>query len=158
MHRSKQPACLVVLTIVLLAPGGMLGAQEDVAPRFDWTGAPAPAPLLLAADETSDPMTGTLQPAVAGGMSALLPGAGQFYNDQGVKGSLMLAGFVASVVYGFTAGVGDQEVCAGAAPHRVCDTHTGLNNRFWIGLGSAAGIQAWSILDAIAVANRRAGR
>ncbi len=95
-------------------------------------------------------------PAVAGAMSALLPGAGQFYNRQNTKGALMIAGMATSLIVAFTAGISEREFCSGDDPFAsACVTQPYWpNSRFWLGLGAAAGIQVWSILDAIAVANR----
>lgn len=157
--RSLESCRVVVIALVagFILSGGPLVGQEDAGPRFDWRDGVAPAPLQLAEGEADRGTGSAYEPALAGGMSYLLPGGGQFYNGQTVKGGLMLAGFTASVVYALTAGLGDREVCAGEAATRVCSTHPHWpNSRFWMGLGGAVGIQAWSILDAIAVANRRA--
>jgi len=158
MYRRRQEQLLIAVVIsAFVVPAGLLAAQEAPGPRVAWSGALTPAPTLFAADEEGDPTRPGFEPALAGGMSVLLPGGGQFYNGQNMKGGLMLAGFAASVVYAVTAGLGDREICAGQGATRVCDTQSHWpNSRFWIGLGSAAGLQAWSIVDAIAVASRRA--
>jgi hypothetical protein len=160
MHGSKNgPRLMAVAIGVIVLSSGTVAAQEDGGPRQVWPDVLAPATSLLSAEEEGEFYRPGLEPALAGGMSLLLPGGGQFYNGQNVKGGLMLAGLAASVVYAFTAGLNHREFCAGEGMTRVCQTQSHWpNSRFWIGLGSAAGVQAWSVLDAIAVANRRAAR
>lgn len=86
-------------------------------------------------------------PALAGILSAFLPGGGQFYNGQAGKGLLMLGGTAAAVTVALTAGLDtdDDDFYSGG---------TGLNGAFWAGLGVAAAIQIWSILDAVGSAER----
>jgi hypothetical protein len=160
MYPWRRTSLIVVLTLgMVLVSGGVVVAQEDPGSPIDWSSVPTVEPVSFSSGSATGDVSRAIEPAVAGGLSVLIPGGGQFYNGQNVKGSLMLLGFAASVVYAVTAGLGDREICAGDVPHQVCNTHSHWpNSRFWIGLGSAGGVQAWSILDAVAVANRRVGR
>jgi hypothetical protein len=154
---SVEAAAGLGLLLFLVSP---LGAQSSgAAAAWDAAGPDSAVAggLALAAPFTADTAQEAgagIEPAIAGGMSAfLVPGAGQFYNGQNAKGALMLSGVVASLVVAFTAGIGEKEVCAPQDMMEACATHPAWpNSRFWLGLGSAAGIHTWSILDAVAVA------
>ncbi len=72
-------------------------------------------------------------PWVAGGLSFVIPGTGQFYNGQWVKGGLMLGGAVVS------AGL----VLDGV----VCNDHSNDCPQLTIGAAAYLGIWVWSIID-----------
>ncbi|MGH7460105.1 MAG: hypothetical protein ACREMA_03635 [Longimicrobiales bacterium] len=151
MLARKGTLITVVCGIGLLqnAPADAQVANATVKAPVLEVPASEPAPV-------QDVQRTRIEPALAGGLSVLLPGAGQFYNGQKTKGTLMLAGAAASVIYAVTAGIGDDQICVGSGRTRFCEIAPyQVNGRFWLGLGATAGIQIWSILDAIAVANRR---
>lgn len=145
-----------VASIVSYSP--RVDAQLPRGSAWQWTAPPA-STVEIPTNSAEQQRQTRIEPALAGGLSAILPGAGQFYNGQKTKGLLMFAGFASAVVFAATTGLGDKEVCAGGAPSpSTCATHPSWpNSRFWIGFGGAAGIYAWSILDAIAAANRSRG-
>ena len=149
MSRLTRIAGVTIMGMAALAVVASGGAAQHLAEvRQEWPVWEMPSPLTTttALDEEDSPS----ERAFAGIASALLPGAGQFYRGERLKGAVMLSAAAASVVYALTAGIGEAEVCAGAAGQQVCQTapHQ-INSRFWIGLGSAAGVQVWSILDAL---------
>jgi hypothetical protein len=91
----------------------------------------------------------------AGLASTIVPGGGQFFKGERGKGALMLTAFAAAITYAFTAGFSDQEICVGPSTQPHCTVATNqMNGRFLIGLGTAAGIQAWSIVDAFSPRRR----
>jgi hypothetical protein len=121
-----------------------------------WVDWPASTPTSLTDTAKAEHRSQGIEPALAGGLSVLIPGAGQFYNGQHIKGGLMLAGFGASIIYAATSVFGDKEVCAMGGPQPLCNTLPAWpDRRFWIGVGVAGGIYGWSVLDAIAVASHR---
>lgn len=145
----------------LVTYSAQVGAQRVGDSDLRWADPPASAVNISDLGPAQQEET-RLEPAIAGGLSAILPGAGQFYNGQTTKGILMLQGFAASVVLAIIAGSGQEDVLCpnpeGMGPIAVCPVSVfSPNAGFWIGLGAATGVYAWSILDAIAVANRSSG-
>jgi hypothetical protein len=70
-------------------------------------------------------------------------------------GAIMLTSFAAAITYAFTAGFSDQEICVGLSTQPHCTVATNqMNSRFLIRIGTAAGIQAWSIVDALSPRSR----
>ncbi|MGH7574637.1 MAG: hypothetical protein ACREM1_05840 [Longimicrobiales bacterium] len=158
MNSARVAAIIAVASLVTYS--SPLGAQR--AGDSDWNWADPPASTVELSRDPARQEETRLEPAIAGGLSALLPGAGQFYNGQTTKGILMLQGFAASIVLAVLAGSGQEDVLCpnpeGMGPFAVCPVRVfSPNAGFWIGLGAATGVYAWSILDAIAVANRSSG-
>jgi hypothetical protein len=86
MHGTKNGQRLMAVVIgVFVLSSGRLSAQEDAGPRLVWPDVPAAATSLLSAEEEGELYRPGLEPALAGGLSLLLPGGGQFYNGQNVR-------------------------------------------------------------------------
>lgn len=160
MHTSGVIAVAVALMFLShAAANGQQGPRPDGA----WLVSAAPALELNQTGGDGGEPHG-LNSAIAGGMSAFLPGAGQFYNGQGVKGGFMIAGFAASLAFAFTQGINAYYPCSGTidgATGRLNIDECGsvdhlLNYKFWLGMGAATGVYAWSVFDAISVARQRA--
>jgi len=80
------------------------------------------------------------RPAVAGVLSALLPGLGQFYNRQWAKGAAFLVGLlVLDAVFGASIDM-ITFLTSGVQPNSL--------PRFLIGSLALLGIAIWSIVDA----------
>ena len=161
MAVSRSVLGAAALAVASILPDSGAGAQQRTALDARWSEAPVilPALEISTAEKSMAQHPARFEPAMAGALSAFLPGAGQFYNGDRTKGVLMVSGLAASVIFAFTAGRDDDEICVGAGATRLCETaRNQLNSRFWLGMGAAAGIQVWSILDAIAVANHANAR
>lgn len=115
-----------------------------------------PVPLV---PQTTD--VGEKNPWAAFLYSMLVPGGGQFYNDQGRKGILMLSGAAAGigiVVYGFS----DRQEESSESITRT-ETSTTISRRYEetgnetainIGLLIYLASSTWSLIDAPVSANR----
>jgi len=134
--------------LAVLASG--VEAQHLAEVQQEWPVWEMPNLIATSAEAPEEAGDSPNERAFAGIASALLPGAGQFYRGERLKGALMLSAAAASVVYALTAGIGEDEVCLGPTGQQVCQTapHQ-INSRFWIGLGTAGAVQVWSILDAL---------
>ncbi|MGH7574280.1 MAG: hypothetical protein ACREM1_04005 [Longimicrobiales bacterium] len=150
---ARVAGLVAVASLVAYSP--QVGAQRADDSGWNWADPPASTVDISALDPALQEET-RYEPGIAGGLSAILPGAGQFYNDQKTKGILMFGGFATSIAFAFTAGFGQlSKACAdGTGVLDSCPDGFSSNAGFWIGLGAATGVYAWSILDAIAVANR----
>ena len=84
---------LAAATLVSVAMQSSLFAQTDESKQRAEDADVRP----VAQEVMQEPYT-EKQPALAGMLSAVLPGGGQFYNGQGGKGALMLAGSAGAIV------------------------------------------------------------
>lgn len=163
-RRYSGGAALAIIAIALLAPAAAAQHvnhpdQLQVSPAN-----PVHWPLaihalesnahilrLLASDSTSArPLLD--ERSMAGLWSSFIPGAGQFYKGENAKGALMLSAFTASLIYAVTAGIGEGELCSapmGPFGQNCVPIRHDINSRFFIGLGSAAGVYVWSVVDAV---------
>ncbi len=78
-------------------------------------------------------------PWLAGGLSFVIPGTGQFYNGQWAKGGLMLGGALASTGL----------MASGVA----CFDNSNDCSQMTIGVAAYLGIWAWSIIDGARTSN-----
>lgn len=90
-------------------------------------------------------------PALAFVLSFILPGLGQFYNEEITKGITQLALVVGGYVMAFTAGI---EEVHHYDPWGRPYYETEITPWFLLGLGTAAGASIWSMIDAPLSASR----
>lgn len=150
--RKASIAATLYVIVAALPVAQPAQAQNAGSAEITWPRLAAPelgdATLSHAAGE-EDAAQDARTRAVAGFASLLVTGAGQFYKGERLKGTLMFTTMAAAVTYAFTAGIGDGEICTGPDGFRHCTTASHqLNNRFFIGFGTAAAVHAWSVLDA----------
>jgi hypothetical protein len=146
--RSRRSITGMIMMAAMLLPAVSVHGQEADVPLAEWRPLAATLVAPTVAPDAGGEAGEEWSPerrAVAGAASYLLPGAGQFYRGDRVKGAVMLGAFAAAITFAAVAGIGEGEVCAGSA----CHTAHRLNSRFWLGLGTAAGVHAWSVVDAL---------
>jgi TM2 domain-containing membrane protein YozV len=79
-------------------------------------------------------------PELAGALSVLVPGLGQVYNGETVKGISVLTGFLGGIA-----------VCIAA---KIGDTNDSIGASGWLGVGMIGTAYLWGIIDAPLSANR----
>ena len=94
---------------------------------------------LIGATATPAEAQSRKSPYVAGGLSFVIPGTGQFYNGQWGKGGLMLGGAVVSTAMAFS-GI-------------VCADHNNDCPQLYAGVAGYIGIWVWSMIDGARTAN-----
>ena len=100
-------------------------------------------------------------PGLALGLSALLPGAGQYYNGEYIKGMMQTGVFVTGVVLALTAGTENSYSSHAYTDYSYYGTYTYYRSNteeetsewLYIGIGVAAGAWLWSVIDAPLSAN-----
>lgn len=163
-HRYSGAAALAIIAIAFLAPAAAaqhashpdqlrvsLANQDHWPLAFHDLESNRHILRLLTSDSSSArPLLD--ERTIAGLWSSFIPGAGQFYKGEVGKGALMLGAFTASIVYAVAAGIGEGELCsapmASFGPNCMPIRHD-INSSFFIGLGSAAGVYVWSVVDAV---------
>lgn len=140
---------MLVAALLLTTPA--LEAQVFQEPGIDWPTWEPPVHFShsLPATGVEGDRSFPDERTVAGLWSAFIPGAGQFYKGEPGKGTVMLTGFVGSVIYAGVAGFAKDQLCTGPSGSSTCVDATRPNRHLAIGLGSAAGFYIWSVLDAI---------
>jgi TM2 domain-containing membrane protein YozV len=73
-------------------------------------------------------------PELAAALSVLVPGLGQVYNGEVLKGAAVMASFLGSIA-----------VCIGV---KIGGTHDSIGTKGWIGVGMVATSYLWGITDA----------
>jgi TM2 domain-containing membrane protein YozV len=79
-------------------------------------------------------------PELATALSVLVPGLGQVYNGEPVKGAVIMAGFLGSIAVCIAANIGD--------------TNDSIGTKGWIGVGMVATSYLWGVIDAPISAQR----
>ena len=133
--------------LVFLLAGGLLIlmlCQESIKAQ-DRGFAPGSTPddsllrgqLKEAAEGRSDALK---NPELAGALSVLVPGLGQIYNGEQVKGAIIMAAFLGSI-----------GVCVAAD---IGGTPGSISTLGWIGVGMVGTSYLWGIIDAPVAAHR----
>jgi TM2 domain-containing membrane protein YozV len=79
-------------------------------------------------------------PELAMALSVLVPGLGQVYNGEVLKGAAVMAGFLGSIAGCIAVGIGG--------------THDSIGTKGWIGVGMVATSYLWGVIDAPLSATR----
>ena len=87
MMSPRKTLCILALPLILSAHGFQTASAQSVSVGRSDSKLVSPLPGSISADGDSQR---TKNPYLAGGLSALLPGMGQFYNGQKSKGALHL--------------------------------------------------------------------
>lgn len=98
-------------------------------------------------------------PRVAAALGTLLPGAGQFYTQRPVKGLALLAGTGVSLALALTLSSEETQVVDERCVDGRCDyTLTQVERRpfFWPGIGLAAALWAFGVVDGVRVSSASA--
>ncbi len=80
------------------------------------------------------------KPELAAALSVLVPGLGQVYNGEILKGAAVMAGFLGSIAVCIAVGIGD--------------TYDSIGTKGWIGVGMVATSYLWGVIDAPISAQR----
>lgn len=100
-------------------------------------------------------------PGLALGLSALLPGCGQYYNGEYLKGAVQTGIFATGIVLALTLGTASSYSSNAYTDYGYYGTYTYYNPTteewttawMYVGIGVAAGAWVWSVIDAPISAN-----
>lgn len=141
---KTQPAVTKETTSPILDPGngGLQRRSSDVRVPNE------PVRPIVLKDQKS--------PGLALGLSALLPGCGQYYNGDYMKGAIQTGIFATGVVVALTLGTESSYSSNAYTDYGYYGTYTYYRpeteewNSAWlyVGIGVAAGAWLWSVIDA----------
>jgi TM2 domain-containing membrane protein YozV len=139
--------CLAGSLLVLLPNHNTIRAQDrqsipdlrslQVASRTVMNDSLAPLP---SAERPVNDLDELKNPRLAGAFSVLVPGLGQIYNGELLKGAVIMAGFLGGIAVCITADIGD--------------TNDEIGTLGWFGVGMVGTSYLWGVIDAPLSANR----